>query len=235
MAVRGYCRSSRPPRNGTGREGALGIESQRAAILERFPDAVVYEDAARSGRNAKRPGLQRMLSDLVAGDLLVVVRLDRLARCTRLAMALELRVEVECRCRVLSLAGEGTSADGPPDPVAVFQRRVAAAAAELQAAQAGAATAAALAVRRSRGFTSNGRAVFGWRVGADGRVEEAPDEQATMTVVREFTRGRLWHASAREVAARLNELGRLNRERPWTAHAAWVLLKRMAAREQITP
>ncbi len=42
----------------------------------------VYEDPARTGRNSKRPSLQRMLQDIRAGRITVVVvhRLDRLYR-----------------------------------------------------------------------------------------------------------------------------------------------------------
>jgi DNA invertase Pin-like site-specific DNA recombinase len=84
-----------------------------------------------------------MLDVLEPGDVVAVVRLDRLARDTRLALALELQIEATAGCRIVSLAGEGTSEAGPPDAVAVFNRRVAAAVAELQAHQAAASTAAA--------------------------------------------------------------------------------------------
>ena len=230
--IRGYCRSSQPPKNlrrnpERAAEAPLGVESQRAAILERFPDAVIYTDAARSGRNGRRPALRAMLDALEPGDVVVVVRLDRLARDSRLAMALELQIETTSGCRLYSLAGEGTSLDGPPDPVAVFQRRIAAAAAELQAAQTAQSTAAAFAVRRAQGLTTNGHARYGHAVGEGGRIVVDADEQRVVAEVLSFCRGRLWTISGRELAARLNRLGFTNRGgRPWSPHAA----KRLAAR-----
>jgi len=68
VKVYGYCRSSRPPKSlrrapaERPAEAPLGVESQRAAITERFPDATLYVDNARSGRDARRPGLQAMFA-----------------------------------------------------------------------------------------------------------------------------------------------------------------------------
>lgn len=238
MTVRGYCRSSQPPKGARhGKGDALGVESQRAAILERFPDAVFYVDAAKSGRHgpARRPGLRSLLAELERGDVVAVVRLDRLARDTRLALALELQIELTSNARLLSLAGEGTSLDGPPDPVAVFNRRVAAAVAELQAHQAAQATTAALAVRRAAGLSTNGHAPYGQRVGPGGRIEPDPAEQLVVAEVRRFTRGRLEQASGSELAERLNACGFLNRDgRPWSRVTAKRLASRLAKRTRET-
>ena len=240
MTVRAYCRSSQPPkglRHRTDRPGEspLGVESQRAAILERFPDAVVYVDNAKSGRHgpARRPALRQLLADLEPGDVVAVVRLDRLARDSRLAMALELQIETTSGARLFSLAGEGTSLDGTPDPVAVFNRRVLAAMAELQAAQASQATAAAFAVKRARGLSTNGHARYGFRVGAGGMIEEHPDEQRVVAEVVRFTRGRPGTASGAELADRLNACGFVNRDgRPWNRTTAKRLATRLAKRQQ---
>jgi DNA invertase Pin-like site-specific DNA recombinase len=238
MTVHGYCRSSQPPkalRTNPDRAGValLGVESQRAAILERFPDAVIYCDVGRSGRTGRRPALRQMLDALEPGDVVAVARLDRLARDTRLAMALELQIETTCGCRLLSLAGEGTSLDGPPDPVAVFQRRIAAAAAELQAHQASAATAAAFAVRRKQGLSTNGHAPFGFAVGEGGRIVPHAAEQLVVDEVHRFTRGRLDEVSGAELADRLNACGYLNRDgRPWSRVTAKRLATRLAKRHR---
>jgi DNA invertase Pin-like site-specific DNA recombinase len=211
----------------------LGVESQRAAILERFPAATLYVDAAKSGRTgpARRPALRQLLADLEAGDVVAVVRLDRLARDTRLAMALELQVEATTGARLFSLAGEGTSLDGPPDPVAVFNRRVAAAVAELQAHQAAQATAAAFAVKRAKGLSTNGHARFGYSVGDGGRIVPNDTEQLVLAEVTRYTRGRPGVASGAELAARLNACGFTNRDgRPWNRVTAKRLAERMARR-----
>lgn len=240
MTVRGYCRSSQPPKNRRGAperatQSALGVESQRAAILERFPDAVLYVDAAKSGRHGpnRRPALRQLLADLEPGDVVALVRLDRLARDTRLAMALELQIETTCGARLLSLAGEGTSLDGAPDPVAVFNRRVAAAVAELQAAQAAQATAAAFAVKRAQGLSTNGAARYGFRVVDGGRIEPHEGEQLVVAEVLRFTRGRPAEANASELARRLNACGFTNRDnRPWNRTTARRLAARLAQRHE---
>lgn len=235
MTVRAYCRSSQPPKGARrGRTDALGVESQRAALLERFPEAVVYVDAARSGRHgpARRPALRELLADLEAGDVVAVVRLDRLARDTRLAMALELQIETTSGARLFSLAGEGTALEGAPDPVAVFARRVACAVAELQAAQASQATAAAFAVRRRAGLTVNGHARFGYAVAEGGKIIPHPDEQRVLAAVLEFTRGRLDRVTGAELAERLNRQGLTNRGgAPWNRISAKRLAQRLAQRQ----
>lgn len=217
-----------------GAESALGVESQRAAILERFPDAVVYVDAAKSGRAGvhRRPALRQLLADLEPGDVVAVVRLDRLARDTRLAMAIELQVEVTAAARLFSLAGEGTSLEGPPDPVAVFNRRVAAAVAELQAAQAAQATAAAFAVKRKRGLSTNGHAPFGYAVGDGGRLVPHEGEQRVVAEVLRYTRGRPGVASGGQLAERLNARGFTNRGgQPWNRVSAKRLAERLSKRQ----
>lgn len=239
MTVHGYTRSSQPPKHlrrepHRAGESPLGVESQRAAILERFPEATIHTDAARSGRNGRRPGLRAMLDALQPGDVVCVVRLDRLARDLRLSLALELEIEHTRGCRLYSLAGEGTALEGPPDPVAVFNRRVAAAVAELQAHQAAQATAAAFAVRRSRGLSTNGSAPFGFMVAEGGRIVANPDEQRVVAEVLRFTRGRLFHATGPELAARLNACGFTNRGgQPWTRTAALRLAQRLLRRGTI--
>ncbi len=240
MTVRGYCRSSQPPkalrvRPDRGGTKALGVESQRAAILERFPDAVLYVDEAKSGRHppSRRPALRQLLADLEPGDVVAVVRLDRLARDTRLAMALELQVEATSGARLFSLAGEGTTLNGAPDPVAVFNRRVAAAVAELQAAQSAQSTAAAFAVRRAAGLTTNGHAPYGYRVAEGGVIEPDPAEQRVVAEVLRFTRGKPAAASGGELATRLNACGFVNRDgRPWNRTTAKRMATRLAQRQQ---
>lgn len=211
----------------------MGIESQRAAILERFPDATLYVDAAKSGRAgvARRPGLRQLLAELQPGEIVAVVRLDRLSRDTRLAMALELQIETTIGARLFSLAGEGTSLDGTPDPVAVFNRRIAAAVAELQVAQAAQATAAAFAVKRRQGLSVNGHAPYGHRVVDGGRIVEDDAEQTVLAEVVRFTRGRPETATGAELARRLNACGFTNRDgRPWNRTTAKRLAMRLAQR-----
>lgn len=237
MTVHAYCRSSQPPKNirlnpEKAADAPLGIESQRAALLERFPEAKIWVDKARTGRHGRRPALRAMLDDLQPGDIVAVVRLDRLARDSRLAMALELEIEATRGARLFSLAGEGTSLTGPPDPMAVFQRRIAAAAAELQAHQAAAATSAAFAVKRARGLATSGQPPFGKRI-VDGRLVPNPDEQRVLDAVTRFTRGRYHNATGAELAEKLNAEGFTNRDgRPWSRVTARRLAVKLARQQQ---
>ena len=188
MAVHGYIRTSRPPRRSSKHAASsspLGIESQRAAILERYPGAVLWVDEFCSGRRPHRPALAAMLEQLTRGDIVAVVRLDRLARRMRLAMALEFDIEDVRGARIVSLAGEGTAEDGPPDPYAVFVRRVHQAAAELQVAQAARTTSEALAVRKRAGFAATGSPPWGYRV-HEGKLVPEPAEQAVLEQARAF-------------------------------------------------
>lgn len=181
VATYGYVRTSKPPRKRSRHASSsspLGIESQRAAILAAYPDAVLYVDEFRSGRRATRPALREMVDRLSRGDLVVVVRLDRLARSMRLAMALEHEVEDVHGARIVSLAGEGTSADGKPDPYAVFVRRVHQAAAELQVAQAARTTREALAVRKHNGYAATGSPPWGYRLEAGKLVPDTAEQRA---------------------------------------------------------
>ena len=187
MTVHGYVRTSQPPkrRRGVPANTALGLESQVEAIRSAYPGAVIHTDKYQSGRRVNRPALRAMIQALAPDDLVVVVRLDRLARSFRLAMALELEIEDLAHARLVSLAGEGTSADGPPDPYAVFARRIHWAAAELQAVQAAATTKDALAVRRRAGLPSTGSAPWGWQI-RNGKLIRHAGEQKTLTLAREW-------------------------------------------------
>ncbi len=188
MSVFGYVRTSKPPKRlslHASSGSPLGIDSQRSAILERYPDAELVVDEFVSGSRANRPGLSSLLERLSRGDLVVVVRLDRLARSMRLAMALEHQIEEVAHARIVSLAGEGTAAEGEPDPYAVFVRRIHQAAAELQVAQAAFTTRAALAVRTSNGFASSGSPPWGYRL-QGGKLVADVTEQRTLDLARAF-------------------------------------------------
>lgn len=237
MTVHAYCRSSQPPkahrRDPDRAESSwLGCESQRQALLQQFPDATVWTDRAKSGRSARRPGLKAMLEAIEPGDIVAVVRLDRLARDSQLALALELQIEKTLGATLFSLAGEGTSLDGTRDPMQTFHRRIAAAVAELQAAQAGQATRAAFRVRKERGLTTNGRAVYGFTVADGGRIVPNHDEQEVIQFLHRTARGRLLQFTGQELADKLNRKGFTNRGGgPWTANAAKRLAQRLHRRQ----
>lgn len=172
---------------------------------------MLHVDEFVSGRRESRPGLSAMLEQLGRGDLVVVVRLDRLARSMRLAMALEHRIEDVGGARIVSLAGEGTSADGDPDPYAVFVRRVHQAAAELQVAQAARSTSDALAVRRRNGYAATGSPPWGYQL-AEGKLVEHPEEQRALELARVFLARCVSSPVPADLARSLNKSGAVNRK-----------------------
>ena len=235
MPVYGYIRTSRPPKR-TSRHSSssspLGIESQRSAILAAYPGAVLHVDEFLSGRRPTRPALRAMVERLARGDLVVVARLDRLARGMRLAMSLEHEIEDVRGARIVSLAGEGTSADGTPDPYGVFVRRVHQAAAELQVAQAARTTREALAVRRRNGYAATGSPPWGYRLEA-GKLVEEPAEQEALKLARAWLARCAAAPAPADLARALTRAGARNRAgRPIGRDTAGRILRQLA--EQTT-
>ena len=74
--IYGYCRvSSKKQLDGN------GLEAQKQAILEKYKEAVIYEEQY-TGSTTNRPVLDELISTLQEKDVLVVTKLDRLARNT---------------------------------------------------------------------------------------------------------------------------------------------------------
>jgi len=227
VATYGYVRTSKPPKGKPRGSSPLGIESQRAAILAAYPDAELYVDRFRSGRQSARPALREMIARVERGDLVVVVRLDRLARSMRLAMSIEHELEDVKRARIVSLAGEGTSPDGAPDPYAVFVRRVHQAAAELQVAQAANTTRAALAVRKSNGLAATGSPPWGYRL-RRGKLVPHADEQRILGLARAFLSRCVSRPVPADLARVLAKAGATNRNgRPITRDTAARILRQV--------
>ena len=73
----GYCRVSS---KGQARDGN-GLEAQEQQILERYSDAKIYKESY-SGTTVDRPVFKDVVDQLKENDMLVVSKLDRLARNT---------------------------------------------------------------------------------------------------------------------------------------------------------
>lgn len=73
----GYCRVSTKKQLLEGN----GLEAQEKEILERYNNAIIYKEQF-TGSVIERPVLNEALSELQSGDMLVVTKLDRLARNT---------------------------------------------------------------------------------------------------------------------------------------------------------
>lgn len=74
--VVGYVRASTLEQKLSG----LGLQVQVDAIRERYPEAQLVEEVASGGRADNRPELVRVRRELRQGDVLCVLRLDRLTR-----------------------------------------------------------------------------------------------------------------------------------------------------------
>ncbi|MCX0353373.1 recombinase family protein [Clostridium perfringens] len=73
----GYCRVSTKKQLLEGN----GLEAQEKEILERYNNAIIYKEQF-TGSVIERPVLNEVLNELQSGDMLVVTKLDRLARNT---------------------------------------------------------------------------------------------------------------------------------------------------------
>ncbi|BDU92686.1 recombinase family protein [Clostridium perfringens] len=73
----GYCRVSTKKQLLEGN----GLEAQEKEILERYNNAIIYKEQF-TGSVIERPVLNEVLSELQSGGMLVVTKLDRLARNT---------------------------------------------------------------------------------------------------------------------------------------------------------
>lgn len=75
--IYGYCRVST---KGQAKDGN-SLEAQEKAILERYTDAKIYTEAY-TGTTTNRPVFTEIIENLKENDMLVVAKLDRLARNT---------------------------------------------------------------------------------------------------------------------------------------------------------
>lgn len=157
MQIIGYMRVSTDEQASSG----LGLEAQRAALeyyaAVRGLSLKCFEDAGLSGALpvAERAGLCAALASVKRGAVLLVSRIDRLAR--SLVISEQICDQIEGRgARVVSVAGEGTEASTP------LMRQIFGAFAEEERRRIGARTSAALAAKRARGEVY-GQVPFGWR------------------------------------------------------------------------
>lgn len=170
------------------------------------------EDDAISGGKPldKRPALLEAISQLEKGDVLLVLKRDRLARGDVFMTAMIEREVTRRKCRIVSVAGEGTADDTGES---VFIRRIFDAVAEFERFRAKCRTKSAAAAKRRRGLRV-GQSPYGWDVDHDGprnelsgkpiRLRENPGEQEVLAQM-EAWRAEGW--TLRRIAAELNRQG----------------------------
>lgn len=140
----------------------------------------IYQDKALSGDTEDRPGLWDAVDALRKGDVLVVYKLDRLARDVYLSCEIERAVEKR-GARILSTTGEGTWNDSPEDEmirgiirvVAQYERKVMAAR-----------TKAAMLRHQRNGRRMSNRIPYGWMPDPDDPARMLKDEGEQAVVER---------------------------------------------------
>lgn len=162
---------------------------------------IVADEGISGKRTSNRPGLQKALAMLAAGqaDALVVVKLDRLSRSTRDVLDLADAAQGESwALHSLSEKLDTSSAAGR------FVLTILAALAEMERAQIGERTAAALAHIRSTGRKTGGTVPHGFDVVDGGMLVKNEGEQTTRATIAELAASGL---SFRKIAAELNSRG----------------------------
>jgi|ETNvirenome_6_85_1030632.scaffolds.fasta_scaffold13641_5 DNA invertase Pin-like site-specific DNA recombinase len=158
-------------------ESGLGIESQRTEIeaFIRRQGWVVVAEHSEAGVSGKTPlhgrtGLSNALADVEAldADVLVVSKVDRVARDFLVQLVVEQRLE-KSGARLISVAGEGTESDSPSD---VLIRRLFSSISEMNGKIISERTKQAIAEKLKRGERF-GASPFGFSV-KDGKLQ--PDE-----------------------------------------------------------
>ncbi len=191
-------------------DDGLSLTAQRQAIeaeakrLE-LPLAATFTDDGVSGgaRIEKRTQLLAALSELGAGDVLIVTRRDRLARDVLLAGWIE-KEAARRGASIVSAAGEGNA----NDPASKLMRQIIDAFAEYERSLIRARTKAALAVIRGEGRRFSRHAPFGYRLTDDDRIVRDPKEQKAVRMMAQWRERGL---SLGDISARLSRRGHRSR------------------------
>ncbi len=171
----------------------------------------VYEDGGYSGKNIDRPGFQRLLADIAAGeiDIVVVHRLDRLSR-SLLDFARIMEAFAESGAAFVSVTQNFSTAD----PMGRLVLNILMTFAEFEREMICARTRDKMRANRRRGKWTGGVTPFGYRL-ADAALY--PDPEAAPCVQRMFDLY-LETFSANQVATALN---RGDWPRPRSSRLGW--------------
>lgn len=201
-----YCRVSTDKQelSPEAQAAACRVWAERSAVAV----AAVHTDTDISGSKGleDRPALLAAISELGAGDILLVAKRDRLARGDVLLMAMIEAAVARKKARIVSAAGEGTESD---DPSAILMRRMVDAFAEYERMIIRARTKAAMKVKKARGELV-GKVPWGSRLQADGvHLEPDPREAELVATAKELKAAGY---TGGEIRRLLNEKGFRNRE-----------------------
>jgi site-specific DNA recombinase len=161
-----------------------------------------FADRALSGGDEDRPELWAAIAALERGYVLVVYRLDRLARSVYLSDIIERAVHTK-KATFLSIAGEGTWSDSDED---FLIRKILQALAEYERKVISARTKAAMLRHQANGRLMGSIAPYGWKIDPEDskRIVKAPKERIIINQIKRLHSKGL---SLRKIAAELSNLG----------------------------
>lgn len=180
-----------------------------------------YRDDGISGSNARRPGLWEAVEALRPGSVLLVTKLDRLARDVYLSMVIERAVDKK-RATITSIRGEGTEGQTPEDRLLrTMMTAMDAYTRESNAAR----TSAAMKAHQKAGRRMSNIPPYGMMIDPEDpkRLVKCKDEQTAIILVL------LRHSqnqSNREIARRLDHTNLPCRGTKWTHGQVGAILRR---------
>ncbi len=223
MTVIGYIRHSKAEQ-GQRMSPAL----QRRAIEKWAADHDLevdswYRDSAPGSTPiAKRPALQDALSQLGPESILIVYRLDRLARDLELQLRI-FRVVTAAGARIVSSQDEGTNAGDSDDPDAIFLRQLQGALAQRERGVLARRIKDGVAAKKAAGRRWCRDAPYGSRWAPDGTIRERASEQRTIHLAQRL---RSDGVSYRGIVDELKRGRRFNRAgQPFNLSAVQKLVK----------
>lgn len=196
-----------------------------------------FADRALSGADEDRPELWAAIAALEKGYVLVVYRLDRLARSVYLSDIIERAIHAK-KATFLSIAGEGTWSDSDEN---FLIRKILQALAEYERKVVSARTRAAMLRHQANGKLMGSIAQYGWRIDENNPKRVVKDSYERV-VINQISRLRNTGLSLRGIAAELVELGYSPRKVKkkfkgrtvlvkgrWSAQTIHIILKRLNA------
>jgi len=140
-----------------------------------------FEDRVLSGGEEDRPGLWNAVEALSRGYILIVYRLDRLARSVYLSYLIEQAVKKH-GAKIISISGEGTWQDSPEDELV---RHILQALAEYERKVTAARTKVSMLRHQAAGRRMSDRTPYGWLRNPDNHTRLVADtaEQANIEYI----------------------------------------------------
>ena len=191
---------------------------------QKYPVGPIFQDKALSGDNEDRPGLWDAVDAISKGDVLVVYKLDRLARSVYLSHLIE-RAVLKVGGKIVSATGEGTWADTPEDELI---RNILRAIAEYERKVIAARTKAAMLRHQRTGRRMSNLLPYGWQPDPDdpARMVKNGAEQGVIRKIVELAGLKF---NSRQIARALEGDGHLSRNGKRFGHTTVLaILKRHA-------